>query len=576
MRGKIYIIDQQNSIGKIIFENKESPILSFPKTFENGDDVEVAFENNNINAKPFKMIAYSGNCHGFIMNKFTNQKGVLLNTYPQMLGLISYKTTLPLNRFQEVTFKIKKTLDGELEAIDIQNIETKDSYKAKLPLFGKLKISTQEIKESFVSDVIKTKPITEKIFSGVVKVVKDTFGFISVDGNNQDSFFNIQQYEKFYNKKPTKGDAVYFMLLKSSKGVQIKSFLLPQSEEYLPKNQQYALVDNHKFSLNSFENFYKREPEIGDLVYYTLEDGDIKFKKEKTAIESITFVQKETPTQNFITSKILILKDGFGFIQAKKNIYFRVDKFVRVYNKEPKIGDIVQFTINDTDKGQEVAKFIHNSEISVLANKFRNFVNIDFDALYYLYADNHEAKEVYKFNPEVLSEAIACYKDKNVQKKFKLLAIENLIHMHYVNKNITTEGLIAEKNGILNSFIDESIKQNNFQKALEFESILQQISYKPSRLARVAKLAQKQYQIEDSPISLEIKNIENNEKLNIIEKIEKVEPIKHQDYYDIDLSHYDVSKNKNEEWWDINFVSLSELHNLMQNERWNIIRSNHG
>jgi len=576
MKGKVYIIDKQNSIGKIIFENQESAIVSFPKTFENGDDVEVLFQNNNISEKPLKMVAYNDSCYGFIIGKFSNEKGNILTTYPQMLGLINYKTTLPLNRFEKVTFKIKKTLDGKLEAIDIQEIEAKESYKAKLPLFGKLKRTTQEIKESFVSDVVKTKPITQELSSGVVKFTKGYFGFISVDGKNQDAYFNLQQYEKFYKKKPTQGDAVYFFLLKTTKGVQVKSFCHPKNEEFLPKKEQYAIVDNHKFSLNNFEAFYKREPAVGDVIYYILEDGNIKFKKDKVAIERISFVQKEASTQNIITSKIVTLKDKFGFIKAEQNIYFKIDQFKKVYNRKPEVGDVVKFSINCTQRGQNVAKFISNSDISVSEKRFKNFVHIDANALYYLYEEDHQAKEVYKFNPNLLSEAIACYKDKDVKKKFKLLAINTLIQSKYQDKKINPTLLETERIRILNTFIDASIKQNNFQRALEYESLLQQIVYKPSRLARVGRLIPKQYHIEDNDSTMEIKITKNSEKLNIIEKAEKVEPIKHQDYFDIDVSHRDVVRRRDKESWNIDLVSLKELNHLMQNKRWNIIRSNHG
>ena len=53
--------------------------------------------------------------------------------------------------------------------------------------------------------------------------------------------------------------------------------------------------------------------------------------------------------------------------------------------------------------------------------------NPDENNLYYAYIDNNETKEIYKYDSNILSESISCYKDKNIPKLFKLQAINTLI-----------------------------------------------------------------------------------------------------------------------------------------------------
>ena len=56
MKGRIFIINRENNIGKILLDGgQESLVMTFPASFETGDRVEVKFRNDDINDRVINM-----------------------------------------------------------------------------------------------------------------------------------------------------------------------------------------------------------------------------------------------------------------------------------------------------------------------------------------------------------------------------------------------------------------------------------------------------------------------------------------------------------------------------------------
>ncbi|MEA3315161.1 MAG: hypothetical protein U9Q30_04840 [Campylobacterota bacterium] len=566
MRGLVYITNKKINSGKVLFKNDESGIIDFPSTFENNDIVEVEFRDNDINQRVTKMVAVSPIYHGFIMQKFSNTKGIVLATYPKIEGLVSFKNT-DIKDKAKVSFRIKKTLDGKTEAISIKEVNKEDFYKCNTPIFGKLQTKTTTTKESFVIDVITTTK-QKNMLSGKIKFIKQHFGFISGD-DGEDYFFNTNSYEKFYNDSAKKNNKVNFISMKSSKGLQVKSFC--NKEQNLVEDKQYIIINNQKIKINNYIKVYNQKPQLGDIVYYFENNGSIELKNEEQTINKIVLTQNQKQNQeNIKTSKIKVVKDKFGFISGKPDIFFTMNSYKKIYNKEAKQGDIVSFISMKSEKGVSVKNFIQDEAIDVNKQSFKNFVEIENNCLYYSYIQNNSAKEVYKYNSDELSESISCYNDKKIEKRFKLLAIDCLIENNYTNKKISLEKLITEKNGIINSFIENSINDNDYESALEYEMKLQELNYKPNRVSRLTNIAPNKIEFLNDDINL--RDINNNEKLNImLDDIESIGFLETKEEYNIDLNSYNIEEIKDTQSWDID-LNQYITKQISHSDKFNFIK----
>lgn len=544
MIGKIFIINKKTNTGKVLFENgKESNIINFPTTFENDDKIEITFKNDNIEEKPLKMMAYSENNYGFVMKKFNPNNGNILVTYPKITGLIYFNNPNITDKDNpKVIFDIKKSIDGKLEAVNIKNANKADFYKCKVPIYGKIIKTTTEVKESYISDVIE-KTETENIVKGKVKVVKEDrgFGFIERFDNFPDVYFNLRAFVKFYNKSPEKGDIINCRINTSERGSSVTSFCNP--EQYLPKEKQYGIIDNKKFLILNYEKKFNKKPQIGDIVYYIIENEEITFQQTAQTIEILEFKQHSEKNIKYKQGRISFLKDNgkgdFGFINSSnKSVYFRIDTFKKTYNQDPKKNDLVFFEEIEKSEKFSVKSFVKtNNKILALPSTYKNFIYPDENSLYYAYIDNNETKEIYKYNPKILSESISCYKDKNIPKIFKLQAINTLIENNYNDKKISVSILEKERLNLINILIDKNIEKQNSFEAIKYEHLLQNISYNPIRLSRLSKVLTKEYSIE---FSNNINFVENEykETLSIDLNTYKIEPLlSKDDKWEIDIKN---------------------------------------
>lgn len=523
MQGKIELI--KKGFGKIIMGNKESSIVSLPMEVENEDIAEVEFVDRNLE-KFKKFVAYSPKkYYGSVISNFKNG-GIILVTYPDLLGTVIFKN-IEYQKGSKVEFRLKKTFEG-MEAVEI-NL-TKEFYKCFLPSFGKIKKIILKPKYGVVEDVV----IKEKnVIEGEIKSFGNKgFGFIrSLEG---DIFFYGNVFEKVYNKTPNRGDKVIVKFKNTSRGKIAVSFYnqLPK----LSKNKQYFILDGKKLPITEYEKFYKKIPEIGDMVYY-IEDKGILFRNDDNEIEKYVFVKDEK--ENYTKGIINFVNENkkYGFIKSKNNsIFFSFYSFEKVYHKNPKKGEEVKFIYTETEKGLSVKRFIEN-EFEVRKDSFNNFVDIDENSYYYAYINKNKIEEIFKYNKEDLSLSIACYKQSN-DDLTKLEAIDCIIKNDFESKNIKKKTLLKEKIEVLDKLINKNI---NNPLGFEYEVEYQKLNFNPDRLKKfnfkgiefISLNAINEYKQNDNKIEFincpDIKKYKEKENIIIFDKIKDNDIKKYQE-----------------------------------------------
>ena len=470
MRGKVELI--KKGFGKIVFENKESPVLSLPMEVEDGDIAEVEFENERMD-KIKKFIAYSPvEYFGSVIGDFEREGGIILVTYPKLLGTVVFKK----GRFRKqsrVKFRLKKTFK-ETEAIDVEF--TKEFYKCFFPSFGRMEKRVLVPKSGVVEDVIKSDRF---VIEGEIKNVGSRgFGFIR--SREGDVFFFVNVFEKAFGRSPKKGEKVIFRYKNTPKGKTAIYFY--NQMPTLPKNKQYFILDGKRLPLAFYENFFKRSPEIGDLVYYIEEDGKVKFRKDDKEVEKFIFIKDERG--DFAKGKVNFINEEkkYGFIKSNiGNVYFTFKQFENFYKKSPRRGDKVKFFYVKSERGIAVSRLLEN-EFEVKKENFSNFVKINEDDYYYAYVNGNKVKEVFRYDSSDLSLSIACYKSANDKLK-KLEAINCILENEFESKKIKKETLLKEKLQILDEIIDEMFEKSPLL-AFEYEIERQKVEFNPERLKR--------------------------------------------------------------------------------------------
>jgi len=468
MRGRVSLI--KKGFGKIVFDTKESPVLSLPIEADDGDIADVDFVNEKME-KIKRFVAFSPDkYYGNVIGNFANG-GIILITYPKLLGTLIFRGN-EFKKGSNVKFKLKKTFKG-LEAVDIEF--SKESYKCFLPSFGKIDKRVLIPKYGVVEDVIESD---KSIIEGEIKSIGSKgFGFIrSLEG---DIFFFVNAFEKVFSRIPKRGEKVIFKYKNTPKGKTATSFY--ESRPLLPKNKQFFIIDGKKIAINFYEKFFKTSPEIGDMVYYVEEKGVVKFLKNDNPIEKYVFVRDEKG--NFVEGRVNFVnkEKRYGFIHSKRgSVYFTINQFEQFYEKTPQKGDEVKFFFVKSDRGISVSRFIEN-EFDVSKKNFSNFIEVDENSYYYAYINGNKIKKLFKYDNNELSISISCYKQTNNKIK-KLDAINCMLENEYESKKIKKETLLKEKLEILDNIIKENI--NNPLLAFEYEIQRQKIKFESNRLQK--------------------------------------------------------------------------------------------
>jgi len=514
MTGIIQIINEKNHTGKLLCDDgRESRIIQLPESFESGDRAVARFRNDDPQDRLIEIHVPGDNWHyGFVMIKHGKKVyndtqveryvpvGNILPTYPAVRELLLYHqndlnhTFLDENRNPHVKFKIQKSSDGKMKAVDITEVEDKDKFKCYQPKFGKLEVRKEQTKTGIVKKIVREKGI-ESIPGKISHISRPAengyqFGFIQRDDkpNRDDNvFFNMNAFRKKFHRIASNGENVNFSISTDSQGKKrVQEFTNKSQKEILSKSKQYGFVEiegqQKRFSIQKFEEFYNQECIEGDLVYFTEEKGEIVFKQDDSEV-----VEK------------VVMNNSF---------------YSRNHGKKVK------------------------QSYNCPKSTFQNFVEVEPDELYYLYADKKNVDEVRKFNPKLKSEAISCYKDRNLSAKFRLDAIESLIEMNYSDRNITDENrhrkitqrkLTNEKRSIIAQLRDKQIEKGNHQRAMDFEFRLQEMEYNPQKLSKI--------------------NIPNK--------------------YEIELTHnYNLIELPYSENWEISFDNVDELQEMDYLEKY--------
>ena len=516
MKGTIQVINARNHRGKIMLnDGRESSIIKFPETFETGDIAEVKFRNNDPSDTVINL-SIPGNewYFGFIMIPHGKRKtgkfegrflpyGNILPTYPKVRELLFYHenelniSVRDVINNSPVKFKIMKAQDGKVSAVDISEVGEKDQFKCKTPIFGRLEVRQERTKTGFVKKIIKTKQSNQKVTSGKVRFFKqnnnnELYGFIERDDGEEDIYFKGRIFEKFYNKEPKIGDKVIFCINSYSDGrCSVRNFCEPQSKEYLPQNEQYGTISNSGRDVGFLLQDYE------NYYHRTAEEGDIVY-------------------YNLSSGKI-------------------------------------SFKNDESEVVEKVVMRVKNYTIHCPNTTFKNFLEAEPNELYYMYSsDKQNAAEVYKFDEKLKSESISCYKNKNISKKFKLLAIENLISIDYRDKRINKNILIKEKEEILTDLQNKALDKKDFVSALRYEGILQQMKFYPSKLSKFSEMASEFIFDFSTPniLTEKVTNHDNKWLIQIDEKVD-IDELKHDELLLIDLE----LKNK-------------KLENINKKEQW--------
>ena len=340
------------------------------------------------------------------------------------------------------------------------------------PSFGKIEKRILKPKYGVVEDVVNKE---KNIIEGQVKTYGyKGFGFIrSTEG---DIFFMGNLFEGVYKKTPQIGDKVIVKFKNTPKGKMATAFYtnLPQ----LPKNKQYIILDGKRVPISLYEKFFKKSPEIGDMVYY-IEDKKIIFRKDDSEIEKYIFVKDEKGDFEQGVVNYINEERKYGFIKSRdKNFYFTFRQFQNFYKRLPKKWDRVKFFYIKSERGFSVSRFME-IEFEVNKNQFSNFVEVDENSYYYAYINSNKIEEIFRYDSEDLSLSVACYREGKDNLK-RLEAINCMLEHNFESKKIKKEDLIKEKLENL----DELIKSSNLEKAFEYEIEYQKIKFEPERLKR--------------------------------------------------------------------------------------------
>jgi len=506
-----YISLSTQGLGKIIIGNKESNLIAFPTTFKDGDIVDVKFRNNDITDDIISLIAYSKEYYyGFVIEQFSPTKGIVLVTYPEIEGTILFNSNL--DKGTKVKFKIKKLLNGNTEAVEIQKVSKDYFFKCNMPIFGKIMQKVIVPKEGVIEKVV----LEREHIKGDIKFVKADKGFGFISSEIGDIYFKTNMFERVYDKAPQKGDSVKFVTQNFGTKVSVKSFI---KNTTLKGSLQYGIIDGKKFAVTEYKKAFYRVPQLGDIVYYT-DENDIEFKENDTPIVKYIF-QEDKNFTNVKSGKISFIKDNFGFIQSgSDSFFFLLNDYQKIYKKEPTKGETVNFSYKKTPKGLQVRKFLF-LDIELDKKSFKNFVNIDSTKIYYAYKNGNKIDEIYEYKSNNLNQSISCYRNTK-DNIAKLEAIECIIDNNYSSKKITKEKLKQDKIKILDKLIQESLKTNNYNQALYYETKYQQEKFMPNRLSHLSKIAPSRINFIDK---VKIKRILKTQYINFIDSVSELKSV---------------------------------------------------
>lgn len=293
MKGKLLIIDSTRHYGKILLaDGRESAVKSFPATYESCDIVEVKFINDDPSKDIVTMVAEAeGSFYGCLLLPSRDGKVYrsIITTYPTLIGLVSYSPNAlsfaPSQKSQNVKFRISKDHNGKLSACEIKPVVEDESYRCTTPVFGRIFEQTRSISEGYVKQVVKEKEIPADYAEGVISELR-------------------------IKNQGLENEFVYGFIKEIESG-----------------NRIYFTSDNYK-------RFYGKQPSTGDQTRFIINRSEHGYRVSRFCSEP----PKGILPQNL---QYCIIKLGDGDYRVPLTDY------LKVYDKEPSIGDIVNGISSD-------------------------------------------------------------------------------------------------------------------------------------------------------------------------------------------------------------------------------------
>nr|WP_321500843.1 hypothetical protein [uncultured Dethiosulfovibrio sp.] len=283
--GTIRITDFRRYTGKIILDDgRESSILKFPNTYEDGDRAFVSFKGDDPDQSPLSLHAISqGWNYGVVVALNPRDTGSILITWPNLMGLVFLENkSLQAQKGTAVCFRLKKTRDGRLSAVEISRAP-KDKYHYAQFYCGRLVRGNSCWKTGFIKNVIN----------------KDDhwFGFIEQNDGSKDAYFGGHIFQRAYNRKAVKGDIVYFKTTETGRGINVTVFNPSEDDD---SNSTWTMITESRGKetlircpQNTFLNFLEPSPEQLYLVYKNREGVAVETRELRIerAPEAIAIVK---------------------------------------------------------------------------------------------------------------------------------------------------------------------------------------------------------------------------------------------------------------------------------------------
>ena len=287
MKGKLLIIDSTRHYGKILLsDGRESAVMTLPATYESGDKVEVKFINDDPSKEIVSMsVEADDTYYGCLLLPSRDGKvySSIITTYPTLIGLVAYSPNAlnfkPSQETQYVKFHVRKDITGKLSAFDIKLVEKDESYRCTSPVFGRIGEQTRSISEGYVKQVVKEKEIPTDYAEGVISELRI---------KNQGL---VNEFVYGFIKDNVSGNRVYF-------------------------------------TSDNYQRFYRKQPSTDDQVRFVISKSEYGFRVNRFCSEPPLGILPQN-------QQYCIIKFGDGDYRVPLTDY------LKVYDKEPSIGDIV-------------------------------------------------------------------------------------------------------------------------------------------------------------------------------------------------------------------------------------------
>ncbi len=282
--GSIVILRSKNNTGNIKLDSGgNSSLMEFPANFEDGDKVKAVFVDDDPSKKIISLHSDSEEWHyGRIINfNIRMNKGLILSSFPKLLdNAVSFDISEVKNNdefkrllrdeghFTPLEDK-KFILKGSFVLVRFKLHKDKDNITAKeIELLAN--VSEENIRKTispYFGEIVISENISRRkqdaVHSGVIIRYNEDKGFGFIRSDKKDNvFFHFSNYKNCFKKMPEEGLNVRFTMSKGEKGLAVTEFL--NNEE---SSKYYFKTKTETFPVfeKDFINF--KEPLPDDIFY---------------------------------------------------------------------------------------------------------------------------------------------------------------------------------------------------------------------------------------------------------------------------------------------------------------------